>query len=370
MRGGSDQTVGPAPRRCRPVDDARGGPLGLCQIGAVTREPLLTCLWPVLRRGSGTVQFGLDPASALVITGVTDEQADALRSLDGTHRLPPVLDAAPDLVALLRRRRILVTSDELALTPEPARGLWRAEVESLVRAAGPRPAYAAWSRRTAARVVVAGRGPLPSSVAVLLRRAGVGTVRVVDAGAAEHPGPAPLDPPTLVVHTAAHAVDPVVGERWRRHGIPVLPVVVTAAEAVVGPVCTTGAPCLRCLDLTRADLDPQWPTLLGQLTRPRVGPTAEVGGEVPLVAVAAGLAATLALSSVDGVSTPPGRSLEVSMPWPAVRQRQWDRHPQCGCASADTMSVQPADHPRRHDADRPSGQPADATGAAQARMAG
>jgi hypothetical protein len=355
------------------VDDRRFAGAALCQIDAVTREPLLTCLWPVLRRDPGTVQFGLDPAGAVVLTGVTDEQAEALRALDGTHRLPPVLDASPDLVGLLRRRRILVTNDELALTPEPARGLWRSEVESLVRAAGPRPAYAAWSRRTAARVVVAGRGPLPSSIAALLRRAGVGAVRVVDAGAAEHPGTAPLDPPTLVVHTAAHAVDPVAGERWRRHGIPVLPVVLTAAEAVVGPVCTTQGPCLRCLDLTRADLDPDWPALLGQLTRPRVGPTAEVGGEVPLVAVAAGLATTLALSTVDGLSTPPGRSLEVSMPWPAVRQRQWERHPQCGCGTATAVSrrsPQSPHHARGHAADRPSGQPADAAEPAQARMAG
>lgn len=336
----------------------------------MTREPLLTCLSPVLRRDPGTVQFGLDTAGALVLTGVSDDQVEALRSLDGTHRLPPVLLAAPDLVALLRRHRVLVTADELALTPEPARFLWRAEVESLVRAAGPGPAYAAWSRRSAARVVVVGRGPLPSTVAGLLRRAGVGTVRVVDAGAAEHPGPAPLDPPTLVVHTAAHAVDPVVGERWRRHGIPVLPVVVGSAEAVVGPVCTTGAPCLRCLDLTRADLDPGWPALVGQLTRPRVGPTAEVGGDVPLVAVAAGLTTSLALASVDGVSTPPGRSLEVSMPWPAVRQRQWHPHPQCDCATAPTAGSRTPVHARGDAPDRPSGQPADAAQPAQARMAG
>jgi hypothetical protein len=352
------------------VDEGRTARAALCQIDAVTREPLLTCLWPVLYREPGTVQFGLDPADALVLTGVSDEQAEALRSLDGTQRLPPVLDAAPDLIALLRRHRILVGADELALTPEPVRGLWRAEVESLVRTAGPGPAGAAWSRRTAARIVVAGRGPLPSTVAVLLRRAGIGMVRVVDAGVAEHPGPAPLEPPTLVVHTAAHAVDPVLGERWRRHGIPVLPVVVTAAEAVVGPVCTTGAPCLRCLDLTRADLDPRWPALLGQLTRPRVGPTAEVGGQVPLVAMAAGLATTLALASVDGVSTPLGRSLEVSMPWPVVRQRQWAPHPQCDCATVPAAFVRAPEHPRGHAPDRPSGQPADATQAAPARMAG
>jgi hypothetical protein len=316
------------------------------------------------------VQIGLDPAAALVVSGVTDAQAEALRGLDGTHGLPPALVAVPELVALLRRRHILVTDDELALAPEAGRGLWRAEVESLVRAGGPAPAYAAWSRRTAARVIVAGRGSLPSMVAALLRRAGVGTVRVVDAGATEHPGPAPVDPPTLVVHTAAHAVDPVLGERWRRHGIPVLPVVVTAAEALVGPVCTAGAPCLRCLDLTRADLDPGWPTLLGQLTRPRVGPTAEVGGEVPLVAVAAGLATSLALAGVDGVSTPPGRSLEVSMPWPAVRQRQWARHPQCDCAGAQEASRTPLEGAAAHAADGPSGQPADTAHAAPARMAG
>ena len=323
----------------------------------MTREPFLTCLWPVLRGDTGTVQFGLDPTRSLVVSGVTDDQVEALRSLDGTHRLPLVLEAAHDLVALLLQRGILTTADDLAVTPEPVRGLWRAEVESLVRAAGPRRAYAAWSRRTSARVLVAGRGALPSAIATLLRRAGLGTVRVVDAGATEHPGPAPLETPTLVVHAAAHAVDPVVGERYRRHGIPVLPVVVTTAEVVVGPLCTTGSPCLRCLDLTRADLDPRWPSLLGQLTRPRVGPAAEVGGDVALVAVAAGLAATVALAAVDGVGSPVGRSLEVSLPWPVVRQRQWKPHPQCECGAAGTAGT-------------PSGQPADEPTPAQVRMAG
>jgi hypothetical protein len=97
-----------------------------------------------------------------------------------------------------------------------------------------------------------------------------------------------------------------------------------------------GRPCLGCLDLARAELDPGWPALLGQLAPATVGQPPDTDGETALVAVAAGMAAMVALVALDGQPLPAGRSLEIGLPWPRVRQRQWETHPACECVEADT----------------------------------
>ena len=323
----------------------------------MTSRPLLKCLWPVLRRGDGDVQLGIDPSRAVVLRGLTDDQVAALESLDGTRDLPTALADHSGLVALLRSHGLVGPVEDHPDLPVELRAVLAAESEALGRTTGPADGYAALARRRGATTLVTGQGPLPSAVATLLRRAGVGTVRVgglaadlleqerVDSGA----GPAP----SLVVIVAPQAIAPGAAEPWRRHGIPVLPVVMHLVEAVVGPVVQAGGPCLRCLDLTRADLDSAWPLLAGQLTRPAVGPPQEVGGETSLVAVTAGLASMVALAVLDGQPLPRGRSLEVALPWPGVRQREWQVHRRCSCASGDRsrasgdLSGEPADEPER-----------------------
>jgi hypothetical protein len=210
--------------------------------------------------------------------------------------------------------------------------------------------YAVLARRRARPVLVVGRGSLPAAVTALLRRAGT-PAQCAPVGVAD-PGQG-ITAPALVVLTGANALDAPDAESWRRRGIPVLPLVLHATEAVVGPVVVPGGPCLRCLDLTRADLDPAWPRLLGQLVGPVVGPGPEVTGETTLVWLGAAMAAMVALAVLDGTPLPLGRSLETGLPWPRVRQRQWAAHPRCRCGAADT-----------------SGRPADEAGRDQARMAG
>ena len=312
----------------------------------MTSRPLLKCLWPVLRRGNGDVQLGIDPSRAVVLRGLTEDQVTALESLDGTRDLPAALADHSGLLALLRRHGLVGPVHDHPDLPVELRAVLAVESEALGRTTGPGDGYAALARRRRALVLLVGQGPLPSAVATLLRRAGVGTVRSgslavddlererVDSGA----GPAP----SLVVLVAPQAVAPGVAEPWRRHGIPVLPVVMHLVEAVVGPVVQAGGPCLRCLDLTRADLDAAWPLLAGQLTRPVVGRPEEVGGETSLVAVTAGLASMVALAVLDRQPLPRGRSLEVSLPWPGVRQREWPVHRRCSCATADAVRA-PAD---------------------------
>lgn len=305
----------------------------------MTPRPLLRCLWPVLRRGGGEVQLGIDPTRSVVVHGLSEPQIAALESLDGTRVLPPALAEDAGLLTLLRRHGLVAEVEDHPDIPVELRAGLASEAEAVMRTTGPGQGYAALARRRAARVLVAGRGPLPSSLATLLRRASVGRVLVgTDAhDDAEHlVTGAAATVPSLVVLVAAQAVGPGLAEPWRRRGVPVLPVVMHLVEAMVGPLVGRDGPCLRCLDLTRADLDSAWPMLAGQLARPTVGRGPEVGGQTALVAVTAGLACMVALAVLDGQPVPTGRSLEVALPWPGVRQRQWQTHPRCSCGQLQT----------------------------------
>jgi hypothetical protein len=331
-------------------------------LGRVTGRPLLKTLWPVLRRGRGTVQFGTDPDHARVLEGLRDEEVAALEALDGTREVPAALrsPAGRDLLDLLLGHGLVVPAGDPVTLPPPVRALLAHDAQALLRTATPPlHGYAALARRGAAHLLVAGRGELPTSLAAQLRHAGVGSVSQGFEAADDWEqsldrGGGGLTAPALVVLAGSCALDAAAAGPWRARGIPVLPVVLHGLEAVVGPVVVPDGPCLRCLDLARSDLDPGWPALLGQLVPASVGAGPEVSGETTLVGLAASMTAMVALAVLDGQVLPVGRSLEVSLPWPWVRQRQWEVHPRCGCGvRSDT-----------------SGRPADAQATPQARMAG
>ena len=318
------------------------------------------------------MQFGTDPDHAVVLEGLHEDEVSALQSLDGTREVPAVLRSpgGQDLLDLLLGHGLVVDAGDPVTLPPPVRALLAHDAQALLRTTSPpRQGYAALARRRAAHLFVVGRGELPSALAAQLRHAGVGTVRqgfeVADdweqvhsgpAGgapsddprstSARPPGPDGLSAPTvpaLVVLVGSYALDAAAAGPWRARGIPVLPVVLHGLEAVVGPVVVPHGPCLRCLDLARSDLDPGWPALLGQLVPPRVGAGPEVSGETTLVGVATSMTALVALAVLDGQVLPVGRSLEVSLPWPRVRQRQWEVHPRCDCGVGSDTSRQPAD---------------------------
>jgi hypothetical protein len=317
------------------------------------------------------VQFGTSAEHSVVVEGLTDDEVAALVQLDGTHELPDAL-AGPGsnhVVAFLGQHDLLVESEDLAGMAPGVRGLLAPDA-SAQAVLGSADGYAVVSRRRESRVLVCGRGALPAAVASLLRRAGVAQVLVGDVHAddwdhGERPGrreaspdsvtgaSAPDRQPALVVLTGLEAIDPALGVEWRRRGTPVLPVVLHGVEAVVGPLLATDGPCLRCLDLTRADLDPAWPLLLGQLLRPGVGTGREVDGDTMLVAVAAGMSAMLVLAVLDGHGVPPGRSFEVGLPWPQVRQRHWPVHPRCRCGAP--TATEPTDTEATHTEPAPAG---------------
>jgi hypothetical protein len=322
----------------------------------VTQRPLLKTVWPVLRRGRGQIQFGTDPQHAVVVEGLDDDEVTALELLDGTRKTPPALttEAGQDLLALLVGHGLVVETADAALLPPTVRAVLAHDAQALLRSCSPpTQAYAALAARRAAHVLVLGRGALPIAIANQLRNAGTGRVaqgaHVVQDWELSSDDAAPA----LVVPVGAHALEAAPTHPWCRRGIPTLPVVLHGTEAVVGPLVLPGGPCLRCLDLARADLDPAWPVLLGQLTRTAVGDGVEVSGETTLVSLAASMAAMVALAVIDGRALPLGRSLEVGLPWPRVQQRQWHVHPRCGCSVSDT-----------------SGRPADVQPPPQARMAG
>jgi bacteriocin biosynthesis cyclodehydratase domain-containing protein len=127
--------------------------------------------------------------------------------------------------------------------------------------------------------------------------------------------------------------DPQMGERLVADALPHLVASGQEAIGIVGPLVVPGrTACLRCLDLTRAELDPAWPLILAQLAGRQAEPPA--CGAVLTAAVAA-LAAAQALLFVDR----PGRAgpawngtLELEMPGWQWRRRTWLPHPDCTCA--------------------------------------
>lgn len=300
----------------------------------------------VLRRGDGEVQVGTDPRWAVRLTGLTPAEVETL--------VGPAPDwAEPPLRAL---------ADELALAglvvPDD-RGADRPTVDDLawgLLLSGDEPTARA-RRRAGARVGVIGLGPTGAGIAVGLAAAGIGallldderTVRPGDVGPTGYrwsdvgrpreevtvrairdlaPGVGVDGPgaPDVLVVVEAGAADPARGERLVGLDVTHLSVVVREADTVVGPLVVPGAgPCLRCLDLHRADLDPAWPMLLSQL----------VGGEgaepAAVALVASGLAVAAVLAVVDGRPPAVGRTWEVGLPDAVPRERTWQPHRRCGC---------------------------------------
>jgi hypothetical protein len=114
-----------------------------------------------------------------------------------------------------------------------------------------------------------------------------------------------------------------------------VPHLVAAAEeaiGVVGPLVRPGqTACLRCLDITRASLDPAWPLILAQLA----GRTAEPPAcDAALAAAVAAQAAAQALAFLDRAPEPgpaENGTLELVLPAWQWRRRSWPQHAACGC---------------------------------------
>jgi hypothetical protein len=331
--------------------------------------PALRRLW----RDRETLQLGRAAGSAVVLAGLDENDRQALTLLDGTRDAERVLADAADagcrreraqaLLALLDEAGVLVDAGAPALLSSgdaAEQERLRADVASLLLVRG-RGARMAAARRRAARVRVAGAGRVGSAVAGLLACAGVGALDVDDAGPVrpQDTGPggptladvgrsrgeatrdrlralAPsvdLDPgpPHLVV--VAPAEGSALDDRLASAppGTAHLLAEVRDTVGVVGPLVLPGtSACLQCVDLTRTDLDPDWPALATQLAHGVRGPLACDG--VLAVAVAAQAAAQV-LAVLDGAAEPAtvGGTLELALPDWRWRRRSWVPHAACGC---------------------------------------
>jgi hypothetical protein len=329
---------------------------------SMNRRPRLKSHVQPLRRGHGSLQLGLHPGAGVVLDGLSDAEIAVAERLDGSLDLRTLYAVAAaagvtagrltGLIATLDEHHLLDDSagDRTCLSPidEPRRNLLLQDARALAAAYGlAGDGYDHVAARSAQHVVISGEGDLPCALATLLRVGGIGRVSVganavdtVDLELRSHgPGRATIgsmsQPPDLVVLAAVGAIRPDAGEPWLRRGIPHLPLVVQGHRVQVGPLIAGGAgPCLTCLDLHRRDRDPAWPALLSQLApQGPLLPGAPVSLESTLTAMAAGTAAMIVHTCLDGQPVPDDLSLELSLPWPTIQSRRWIAHPLCGCAA-------------------------------------
>jgi hypothetical protein len=224
------------------------------------------------------------------------------------------------------------------------------------------------TRRQGRAVTVHGASRVGSSLVTLLAAAGVGTVTVEDAGAAQ---PADLSPAGLgpddvgarrqdAALRAARRIAPSVRshqpvgqrpdlvvlageagerdqrllERLMRAGVPHLLASVRDTTGLVGPLVLPGrSSCRRCHDLHRSDRDPGWPSVAAELSAGR-----RRGGacDVVLATAVAAHAGLQVLAFLDGDPAPPAvdGTLEIAQADGRVRRRSWSIHPSCGCTWA------------------------------------
>jgi bacteriocin biosynthesis cyclodehydratase domain-containing protein len=146
--------------------------------------------------------------------------------------------------------------------------------------------------------------------------------------------------PDLVILTGP--VLPDLVDSLMRDRVPHLAVWTAEAIGVVGPLVTPArSTCLRCVDLRKAQADPQWPKILAQATFTRARPQA---CDTVLAAMTATVAAAQALALIDRAGPAPqtpatvNGTLEVVLPDWQWRRRTWLPHPACGCGARVTST--------------------------------
>jgi hypothetical protein len=332
-----------------------------------------------LRRGDGSVQFGQSPGAALAVRHLPPALLEELEAAPGgiapdalirrsvSRGIPePVCRAS---LAVLRAADVL---DErpAAVAPDLPQQLAPDVLAAALQCRGLSAAQERYRTRFRRTVEVRGAGRLGAPLVVLLRAAGVGTVRVRDAGpvrpadlapggltspdlgrtrqratlrAADRSSPPPADDPgtpaDLVVFAppAGTLPPPVTGLELVVAGTPHLFLGVRELRGVVGPLVAGSAACWSCLHLSRCDRDPAWPRLADQLTR-SAGSAVEACDVVLAAAVCAAAAAQV-LAVLDGdpgavrseeVATL-GGTLELVQPGWRWARRSWPRHAACPC---------------------------------------
>lgn len=339
-------------------------------------RPVLSPSAQQLWRDPSTLQLGRGNGRGALVAGLDAPLRSALRLLDGTRERQQVVAAAATAgCSPVRTGALLDLLEDSGLLEDAARdvsalaALPRLERErlapdlaslALLRGDGGLPAV---EHRRATKVLVVGAGRVGVPLALALATAGLAAVDVVDEGVtrAEDTGvgglsledvgrsrgeaarerlrlavpSAPREPlvrPDLVVLAPTRAAQLHDARHLVLDGTPHLLAEVRDTTGVVGPLVLPGrTPCLRCLDLTRSDLDPAWPALAAQLAD---GRRARAVCDGPLALAVAAQAALQVLAMVDGTADPAtlGGTLELVLPDWRWRRRSWPLHRDCGCA--------------------------------------
>lgn len=137
--------------------------------------------------------------------------------------------------------------------------------------------------------------------------------------------------PDLVILTGSVAVDPVVASALTESGQIHLHMYCRDGRVVVGPTVLPGrTPCLRCLDLFRAECDPRWPFVAAQLV-----------GRAPVAGVPALTAATALVLAEISASREPGRrwqtlgaTVEINPAEGRWKRLEWPAAGRCTCGAA------------------------------------
>ncbi|WFF01304.1 TOMM precursor leader peptide-binding protein [Micromonospora sp. WMMD964] len=337
-----------------------------------TLLPGLNRLW----RDRHTLQLGVGPGPAVLLELANPRAAHLLDLIDGTRSERTVLahaasvqvtaDEARTLLDALRTAGLLVPAH--SLLPRdlvgPVRARLAAEAGALALAAARLPGTPAQvlRRRRAARVALIGTGAFGASLTVALAQAGVGQVipqltgpvRPVDLVGTGIPAAELGHPLAPAVRAAVNRVAPGTGTRPGRGGRvdlviqlgtdrppallaaglaqrrqPHLLVTLREGVPVVGPLVRPPAgPCLHCVELHRADRDPDWPRLAAQLAA--TDPVA--AGTTSTLLTAIGYALAEALTQLDGGQPETlGGAMEITGAG-RFRRRGWPPHPACGCS--------------------------------------
>ncbi|WP_018502252.1 ThiF family adenylyltransferase [Parafrankia discariae] len=363
-------------------------------------KPGLRRLW----RDSTTLQIGVDPLRAVIITDLTPADVSALDALD-----PPGPDhdpggqaddpAAQMMIEILAQAGLL--DDNAAAGPAPPddadHGRLAPDVAAMSLATfGVRPPSSVFAARRLARVAVRGAGRIGAQIAALLTAAGVGQVIVDDPGSTSAadvaPGGLRLDdigrPRALAARSAMGRVGggaPRSGGSARsprspeiepfrpdlvllapvgiplvhpdeclgleRSGVPHLLAGVRETTGIVGPLVVPAvSSCLHCQHLYRDARDPDWPILALQMVRPSGrGPDP---CEISLATLVASMAVMQALDylearppggrgSTAGLPATAGGTLEVDRSDLRIRRRTWPVHPECPCRTARAAADSP-----------------------------
>jgi len=335
-------------------------------------RPVLCPGLSVLRRDSANLQIGVDRRRAVVVEDCPPVRA-VLGALDGVRRADEVVDAAASTgidrraaIATLRALTqwgVLADADELVSCAGPSDSAHAVQTQPdlsalslLVAAPGSSGAGrlgALSSRRRRACVAIHGLAGVGGVAARLLGAAGIGQLLLSDdprraAVCAQLRRDAPWTatadltadsfPDVMLLAPYSGSVaceaDRELAAGLMRGGVAHCVALVRETTGVLGPFVLPGiTPCLRCLDLTRAEADPAWPALLAQLVAAgRSAPPSAPAADSTLTALIGAWATAELLAYISGLATATtGATVEIPLTHPVPERREWAVHPGCGC---------------------------------------